>query len=484
MPERVRFAPSPTGRLHVGNARTALMNRLFAMKTGATLLLRIEDTDRERSRREHEEGLVEALRWLGILWDEGPDVGGPHGPYRQSERAEVYREYAEGLRAAGLAYECFCTEEELEAGRIRAASEGRTPRYSGRCRNLTERERAALRREGRRPCLRFRVPQGEAVAFTDAVHGPMRFETEAFSDFVILRADAMPSYNFAAAVDDHLMGVTTVIRGEDHLPNTPRQILLYRALGWEPPRFAHHGLLLGPDRTKLGKRHGATSVEAFRDMGILPQALANYLALVGTEGAHPAEVMGLEELAAGFSLERSGKSAAVFDPEKLRWLNRRHMARLSPEALLSAMTPYLSAAGCEPEGRDPAWLREAARLLAENVETLAEVAGLCPMLFDEVPPLEGAAPELLGAPETRAVLSALLARFPEDRPETWETDLAALAREIRKELGISGKTFYTALRLALTGVPHGPELARIVPLLSPATIRARINAALKAADNP
>src|SRR4051794_18724490 len=324
---RLRFAPSPTGQLHVGNARTALFNWLLARgqrgdETG-TFILRIEDTDAERSTRASEDGIARALRWLGLDWDEGPDAGGSHGPYRQSERLPLYQSYAQELLAANLAYYCFCSTEQLEAERQAAVAAGQPVQYSGRCRNLPNDEVSTRIAGGEQAAIRFRVPEGTDIVFTDLVRGEVRFQNEIIGDPVIVRADGTPAYNFAVVVDDALMEVTHVIRGEDHLSNTPRQILLYEALGFAPPTFAHLALVMGPDHSPLSKRHGATSIAEFRSKGYLPEALLNYLALIGWSPRghddHGAELLPASELAKRFALEDVGHSAGVFDEEKLAW---------------------------------------------------------------------------------------------------------------------------------------------------------------------
>src|SRR5215831_1520699 len=322
---RVRFAPSPTGHLHVGNARTALFNWLLAHGKDGTFILRIEDTDAERSTKESEASILEDLRWLGLDWDEGPDVGGAHGPYRQSERLHLYESYAKELLAAGAAYHCFCTTAQLDLDRQAALAEGRPTRYAGTCRRITRAQADARIANGERPAIRFRVPAHRDVVFTDAVRGDVRFPADVIGDPVIVRADGHPAYNFAVVVDDALMDITHVIRGEDHISNTPRQILLYEALGFTPPVFAHLALVMGPDHSPLSKRHGATSVAEFRSRGYLPEALCNYLALIGWSPGHDEELLPIEELAKRFSLEHVGLSAGVFDEEKLAWVNRHYL---------------------------------------------------------------------------------------------------------------------------------------------------------------
>ncbi len=338
-PVRVRFAPSPTGHLHVGNARTALFNWLFARQKRGTMVLRIEDTDVERSETRFEGQLLEDLKWLGLDWDEGPDVGGPYGPYRQSERLALYRERGAALLAAGRAYRCFCTAEDLELDRQRAVAEHRQPIYSGKCRALDPAE-AKRRRATAEPCaIRLRIP-AHPIRFHDIVHGPVEFSNEVVSDPIILRSTGVPVYNYVVVIDDALMKITHVIRGDDHLSNTPKQVALYEALGWPVPEFAHLSTILGSDRERLSKRHGATSIANFRDMGILPEALMNYLALLGwapTGGTR--EIFSRDELVKEFSLERVTPSPAVFDFEKLYWLNRHYITQASCERIRALAAP-------------------------------------------------------------------------------------------------------------------------------------------------
>ncbi|HRR42783.1 MAG TPA: glutamate--tRNA ligase, partial [Syntrophales bacterium] len=316
---RVRFAPSPTGDLHVGNARTALLNWLFARHHGGDFILRVEDTDRVRTSDVYERNILEDLMWLGIDWDEGPEKDGPFGPYRQSGRLEIYRGYLERLVAEGRAYRCYCTEEELEKERAGLLSRGKAPRYGGRCRNLTVEQGKKFDDEGRAYAYRFRVEEG-LIEFTDLIRGPMKFNAEDIGDFIVLRSNAVPAYNFAVVIDDYLMKVSHVIRGEDHLSNTAAQLMLYAAFGFTPPVFAHHALILGKDRAKLSKRHGSVTVREFRRQGILPEAMVNYLALMGSSYGEGREVMTLAEIVNEFSLDRIGKGGAVFDEEKLDWL--------------------------------------------------------------------------------------------------------------------------------------------------------------------
>src|SRR5712691_478368 len=344
---RVRFAPSPTGQLHVGNARTALFNWLLARGSSGTFILRVEDTDVERSTRESEAGILRDLRWLGLDWDEGPDVGGPRGPYRQSERLHLYQSYAKELLSADAAYYCFCSTAQLGAEREEAVAAGRTARYAGTCRRLSRDQAAARIAAGERPAIRFRVPEARDVVFTDIVRGDVRFHTDVVGDPVIVRADGHPAYNFAVVVDDALMEVTHVIRGEDHISNTPRQVLLNEALGFTPPEFAHLSLVMGPDHSPLSKRHGATSVAEFRSKGYLPEALVNYLALIGWAPGNDEELLPVEELARRFSLERVGHSAGVFDEEKLAWANRHYLKIADSRRIAELSLPFFNAEGID-----------------------------------------------------------------------------------------------------------------------------------------
>jgi glutamyl-tRNA synthetase/nondiscriminating glutamyl-tRNA synthetase len=331
---RVRFAPSPTGYVHVGNARTALFNWLFARHHGGVFALRIEDTDVERSKEEYEKQLLEDLRWFGLDWDEGPDKGGPYGPYRQSERRALYAEYAAKLLAQGHAYYCFCSAEQLEAERQEELRAGRQPRYSGRCRKLAPEEAARRKTAGEPAALRLKILES-SFGWNDLVHGPTSFSSEVIGDPILVRSEGLPAYNYAVVIDDHWMEITHVIRGDDHISNTPRQLALYRALGWEPPAFAHLSTILGADRTRLSKRHGATSMESFREMGILPEALRNYLALLGWSPADgKTEILSPEELVRQFSLDHITKSPAVFDTKKLDWLNAVYVSKLPPRKML------------------------------------------------------------------------------------------------------------------------------------------------------
>src|ERR1035438_7364110 len=339
---RVRFAPSPTGFLHVGNARTALYNWLFARHTGGAFLLRIEDTDLDRSEARHDTQLMEDLLWLGLNWDEGPGVEGPHAPYRQSERLGIYREHTDRLLAEGKAYRCFCTTEELEAERREAAAAHRPQVYSGRCSHIAEADSAARAAKGEPFAVRLRIPD-HPLRFHDMIRGVVEFPNETVSDPILVRSNGMPVYNYVVTLDDALMEITHVIRGDDHISNTPKQVAIYEAFGWKVPEFAHLSTILGADRERLSKRHGATSISTFRQMGYLPEALVNYLALLGW-GAQDGktEPFTLDELTRAFSLERVTPSPAIFDFDKLNWLNRHSLKQAAPERIADLAWEYFA----------------------------------------------------------------------------------------------------------------------------------------------
>jgi nondiscriminating glutamyl-tRNA synthetase len=469
---RVRFAPSPTGHLHVGNARTALFNWLLARGSGATFVLRIEDTDAERSTRESERDIIRDLRWLGLEWDEGPDIGGSRGPYRQSERLHLYESYAKELLASQHAYYCFCSSEQLEQERQQAIAAGRPALYSGKCRDIAPEEAHARVEAGERPAIRFRVPASQEVVFTDLVRGEVRFHTEIIGDPVIVRGDGHPAYNFAVVVDDALMEVTHVIRGEDHISNTPRQILLYEALGFTAPAFAHLSLVLGPDHSPLSKRHGATSVAEFREKGYLPEALVNYLALIGWSprtGDNDAELMPAAELARRFSLERVGHSAGVFDEEKLAWVNRHYLKSIDAVRLAELTVPFFTQAGVRmtPDERGVDFLASAMPMASASVDRLTQVPGRLSFLFDFDAARalgDDAIRAELETAEARAVLKALSAELAA-APRLNRDDFRALAARVRATTGQKGRALFHPIRLALTGRGDGPELDLAIPAI-------------------
>ena len=456
---RVRFAPSPTGDLHLGSARTALFNWLFARGQGGEMVLRVEDTDPKRSSRELEDAILEDLRWLGLDWDEGPDIGGPHQPYRQSERGEIYREHAERLLQAGRAYPCYCTQEELEEKKERAQAEGRTPVYDGTCRDLTPEERKAKEAEGRRPALRFRVPDGE-ITFEDLLHGFMRFPPDVIGDFLIVRSDGSAGFNFSVVVDDASMGITHVIRGEDHLTNTARHILLFDALGYSLPLYLHHSLLMGEDGAKMSKRHGATSVKEYRDIGYLPQALTNYLALLSWSPPEGREVLRMEELVKLFDIDDLSSSPAVFDLARLDWLNGRHLRSMNLEDLTERARPYA------PEWSEYPLFPIMVDSVLDNLTTLEELPRYLEVYGEAVPPEEKAAKWLQGDTAEKVIQRA--AQALESSKMAGLEDAREIISGFKQdfiEKGLKPKEVLMPLRVALTGRDRGPALPYLIAVL-------------------
>jgi nondiscriminating glutamyl-tRNA synthetase len=424
MTVRVRFAPSPTGHLHVGGARTAIFNWLFARNHHGVFVLRIEDTDQARSTRQSEAMVLEDLQWLGLQWDEGP--------FRQSERTELYRRVANELIARGVAYRCYCTEEELEAKRKLAESEGRPPHYDLKC-WITRRDDDAPH------AIRFHVPEEGDVTIDDLIRGPVVWRRESLGDFIIIRTDGLPTYNFSVVVDDNDMRITHVIRAEEHLTNTHRQVLIYRALGWPVPQFAHVSLILGQDRSKLSKRHGATSVSQYADDGFLPEAMVNYLTLLGWSSPDGAEVMMREELVAKFSLDRVNPAPAVFDAQKLEWLNGQYIHRMSAAELRPLVRPFF----------DAPWLEEGIEVVKTGVSRLTRFEEELRFVREYAPP------EGLDQSFVRSLAGVLR--------ET--ADFAEIVERLKHATGLKGKALFQPLRLAITGADHGPELVKAIPLL-------------------
>ena len=459
---RVRFAPSPTGWLHVGGARTAYFNWLFARQHGGRFIVRVEDTDIARSTEESESGVLDDLAWLGLDHDEGPDREGPLGPYRQSERLDLYRERAGQLVGEGAAYRCFCTDAELEERRATARAAGRPPHYDGQCRRLSTEERAAFARAGRSASIRFAVEPRDWV-LEDVVRGTVRFPAGMVGDFVLLRSTGLPTYNFACVVDDAAMRISHVIRAEEHLPNTPRQLMLYRALNVAPPQFAHVPLILNPDRSKMSKRSGevAVAVSDWRRAGYVPDALLSYLALLGFHPGDDREILSRAEMLEAFTLERVGRSGSVFDAAKLGWVNAHILHHASGTQIAAWGAAFLPPLASAWEPARTAALLEAVR---GNLATLADLPGeLAPFLEDTVP----------FDPEADAVLHAELART---LCETLATELEGLApwsgdavksaiQSVGRRLGLKGSGLFQPVRAAVTGRVHGPELPLVAELL-------------------
>ena len=472
---RVRFAPSPTGSLHLGNARTALFNWLVARKAGGTLILRIEDTDTAREQEGSEAAILEDLRWLGLSWDEGPEIGGPHGPYRQSERASIYAEAAQRLMGTGRAYRCFCSDEALAKDREAQKAAGMAPRYAGTCRALSETESASRAAAGESFAVRFRVlPVKPSLAelrvvFHDRLRGRIEVGAAELSDPVLLRRDGRPTYNFAVVVDDAAMEVGLVIRGDDHLSNTSRQVLLFSALGQALPEFAHLPMVLGPDGERLSKRHGATSVAEYRRQGYPPEGLLNALALLGWAPGDERTILTVEELAEAFDLSRVGRSPAVFDPVKAAWISAQHVHRMEAGRLRCEVAGRLQEAGLVPvplPDEAVGWLAGVAEIVRTAVEHLDQTASrLAPLFAPGGEPEGSEAVEVLessGAPRVLDALAGLLeADAPPDSRESWH----ALLEHLKAATTLSGKALFLPVRVALTGHASGPELDRLVPLI-------------------
>jgi len=474
---RVRFAPAPTGLLHIGNARTALFNFLFAKRHQGTFVLRIEDTDLERSTDSSIDRIIEDLRWLGISWEEGPDRNGPEGPYRQSQRSSIYREFADRLFQEGRGYKCFCSKERLEKLRKEQLSKGTMPRYDGRCRSLSEGEIAKMESSGLHPVLRFRVGGG-SVLFEDLIHGEMNFDSAGIGDFIIVRSDGMAAYNFACVIDDHLMHITHVIRGEDHLSNTPRQLLLYQALSWQPPAFAHHPLILGPDRSPLSKRHGATAVSQYRDEGFLPEALQNYLVILGWASRSGQETLPLERMVEEFSIQDISRSAPIYNRKKLEWLNSFYIREKEEEQLSQILIPYLQKAGIQIDQIDHRWLNQISEVLKENLVVLSQVEEYLGIFFDEKFFFEDGAKTILLDPKTRETLRSIISVW-EDSSEITSEEQTSLLNQLGKKTGRKGKDLYAPLRAAVTGKAKGPELVKMLPLLGKERMIRRLKMALE-----
>lgn len=474
MSVRSRFAPAPSGSLHVGNVRTGLFSWAFARHHGGAFVLRVEDTDASRVTEEAVHGVIESLRWLGIDWDEGPDVGGPHAPYRQSQRTQIYRDTTDRLRQQGDVYPCYCTPEELEERRRAALARGEPPGYDGRCRNLTPEERTAFEAEGRPFALRFAMPEREWVV-EDLVKGEVRFGPGTLRDFVIVRSDGSPTFLLAVAVDDMLMGITHVIRGDDLLASAPRNAAVIEALGGTPPRYAHVPQVLGGDGKPLSKRHGSTSVEAFREQGIVPEALMNYLALLGWSKDEKTTLLSKQELIEAFDVERVSSNPAAFDTKKLLWMNNRYIQHLDDDDLAARCMHFLAEDGLLPE---PQTLRGAMPLVKERLQTLRESVDYLRFLFTDDVELDEKARaqiEKAGADYLRAAADALAAAEP------WTTATIAAALDgVAQAHGLNRTKGWQPVRAAVTGSTVSPPLPESLELLGTEPTVSRLRAAAEA----
>jgi nondiscriminating glutamyl-tRNA synthetase len=479
---RVRFAPSPTGFLHVGGARTALFNWLFARHHGGRFILRIEDTDLARSTEESVQAILDGLTWLGLDWDEGPGPGGPYGPYFQTERLDLYREYAQKLLDEDKAYHCYCTSEELDQRRQEALARGEEPKYDRKCAHLTEEERQALAAQGRESVVRFRSGDEGTTVVDDLVRGSVSFDNKLLDDFVLIKSDGLPTYNFAVVIDDHLMGITHVIRGEDHLSNTPRQIQVYEALGFPLPAFAHIPMILGPDKTRLSKRHGATAITQFRDAGFLPEAMMNYLALLGWSYDDKHEIFSAAELAQYFTLEKVSKNPAIFDIQKLEWMNGVYLRELDMEELAQRALPLFIAKGYIPQDPGPELMEKVQGVclaLQPRAKTLAELVDNANYFFSDTIEYDPEGVEkILRRDYVPELLTNLLARLLDLKTfdkESLEGIFKALQEETGRKLG----DILQPVRMAVTGTRQSPGMYETLPLIGKAKTCERLKNTLE-----
>ena len=498
MSVRVRFAPSPTGHLHVGNVRTALFNWLFARKENGVLVLRVEDTDAARSEKEFEEQLVRDLRWLGLEWDEGFGAGGEFGPYRQTERLDLYRSRVRDLLDSGAAYYCFCSAEELEARRQKLKQVGQEFQYSGRCREISRKEAESRIASGERATVRLRVREG-SVEFRDLVFGYLEIDTATIGDFILLRSDGSAQYNLACVVDDRSMNISHVIRGEGHISNTYRQLLIYESLGFSPPEFAHLSTILGSDGTKLSKRHGATSISEFQKAGYIPEAMVNYLSLLGwTPPPGLGEILQPDEIVQNFQIEDINRSPATFDLQKLNWVNREHLKKRNSEELAELSVDLLAAANLIPENPSRevlSWLASVIQLYRKYLNRLADLIRAADHLFDFDPQKSLQTEEvieILSAPESLQVIEAFSQQILQTQVPIDNEQYKAAVLATMELTGQKGKRLFRPVRVAITGRASGPELEALIPVLEKGSeldlptpvigVRARVEAVLNQLD--
>ena len=479
---RVRYAPSPTGHLHIGNARTALFNYLFARHLNGKLIIRIEDTDLKRNIEGGEESQLTYLKWLGITWDESIDVDGEYGPYRQTERLDIYNKYAQQLIDSGFAYKCYCTEEELEQEREEQTARGEMPRYSGRHRDLSDEQRAAFEAEGRVPSIRFRVPEGRTFTFDDMVKGTISFESDVSGDFVIVKKDGIATYNFAVVIDDYLMKISHVLRGEDHVSNTPRQLMIYDALGWEPPVFGHMTLIVNEHHKKLSKRDESIIqfIEQYDQLGYLPEALFNFIALLGWSPKGEEEIFSREQFIEIFDAGRLSKSPAVFDTNKLSWLNNHYIKNAESARIAAMAIPHLQKAGLLPASlseSEQAWANSLVALYQEQMRAATDIVELSALFFQDEIQMDEEGSAVLAEEQVPAVLAAFLGKA-EALTEFTADSLKTAIKEVQKETGTKGKQLFMPIRVALTGQTHGRDLNETIALLGQNKVVARLRAFL------
>ncbi|MFC5700942.1 glutamate--tRNA ligase [Cohnella faecalis] len=483
---RVRYAPSPTGHLHIGNARTAIFNYLFARRHGGDFIIRIEDTDVKRNVAGGEENQLTYLKWLGVDWDESIDRHGEYGPYRQTERLDIYAAYTKELLDKGLAYRCYCTEEELEREREEQLARGETPSYSGKHRQLTAEQEAAYVAEGRVPSVRFRVPDDRTYTFDDLVKGEISFKSEDFGDFVIVKKDGIPTYNYAVAVDDHTMAISHVLRGEDHITNTPRQLMIYEAFGWTPPQFGHMTLIVNENRKKLSKRDESIVqfIEQYDELGYLPEALFNFITLLGWSPEGEEEIFSRERFIEIFDSNRLSKSPAVFDTAKLNWLNQHYLKAADAERVIELCLVHLKKAERLPENPSEeqlVWAAGLVTLFRDHLRFGAEIVPLSDMFFrNEAPELDEEAGAVLAEPSVPTVLGAFRRSVEAAGIEGFTVDgIKAMIKGVQGETGVKGKGLFMPIRVALTGQTHGPDLNGTIWLLGRDKVLKRLEETLQ-----
>ncbi len=480
---RVRYAPSPTGNLHIGNARTALFNYLFAKHYGGDFVLRIEDTDFKRNKEEGERSQLKYMDWLGLDYDEGIGKEKEFGPYRQSERIEIYQKYAEQLLAEDKAYKCYMTAEELEAEREEQVANGLPPRYSGKHAHLTKEEQDQFEKEGRKPSIRIRVPQDRTYSFNDMVKGELSFEGKDFGDFVIVKNDGVATYNFAVAIDDHLMEISHVLRGDDHVSNTPKQLVVYEALGFKPPIFGHMTLIVNENKKKLSKRDETIIqfIEQYDDLGYLPEALFNFITLLGWSPEGEQEIFTREEFVKIFDEKRLSKSPAFFDNNKLTWINNQYIKAQPLERIVNLALPFFVKEGVatqEEVDNNRAWFEKLISLYQPQMSYGAEIVELTKQFFVEEIKFDEEELEILKQDTTVAVFEDFLEKL-EIAGDFSSESIKTLIKTIQKDTGVKGKNLFMPIRIASTGSMHGPELNTSLELLGRDRVVARVKAALE-----
>ena len=482
---RVRYAPSPTGNLHIGNARTALFNYLFARHNDGEFIIRIEDTDQKRNLEHGEESQLQNLKWLGMDWDEGPDKPGKFGPYRQSERQHIYDPLIDQLLLSNRAYKCYCTEDELETEREHQRARGEMPHYGGKCANLTPSQQAEKEAQGITPVIRFRVPIENTYTFDDIVKGPITFEASSVGgDYIIRKRDGFPTYNFAVAVDDHMMEITHVLRGDDHIANTPKQMMIYEAFEWKIPTFGHMTLIINSETgKKLSKRDETILqfIEQYKDLGYLPEAMFNFITLLGWSPVGEDEIFSKEDLIKMFDPERLSKSPAAFDQKKLEWINNQYMKSADLDAIVTLAAPHLVAAGKLPENPSEADSEYAKKLIGlyhEQMSYAAEIVSLSEMFFADELNLDAEAKEILAAETAPIVLAAFKEQLLAIEPFE-EAEILGAIKAVQKETKIKGKNLFMAIRVAVSGQMHGPEIGKTIEVLGRDKSLAHLNSVLE-----